>query len=206
MKGLVFVLLFKILLLLIGWLKSVTSLAKPLNRRDALAIGGASITGFVGISDNQAFAEGPGASVAPIAILGASGRTGALCVIACLKRGLPVRALTRTGVWQVPPGEEASYETSPLLSVSACDVKDPVALEKGVKGCQAVIYAASSSKNGGNAKEIDNEGVAAAGDACLKANVGRYVILSSTAVTRPKSLGYIFTNAYQNIMGKKRKG
>lgn len=208
MKGHVFVSVFKILLLLIGcWLKSVTSLAKPLNRRDALTIGGASITGFVGISDNQAFAaEGPGASVGPIAILGASGRTGALCVIACLKRGLPVRALTRTGVWQVPPGEEASYETSPLLSVSACDVKDPVALEKGVKGCQAVIYAASSSKNGGNAKEIDNEGVAAAGDACLKASVGRYVILSSTAVTRPKSLGYIFTNAYQNIMGEKRKG
>jgi len=141
----------------------------------------------------------------PIAVLGASGRTGALCVVACLERGIAVKALTRTGSWELP-STSADLKTDGLLSVSACDVKDTSALQTNLQGCQAVIYAASASKKGGNAKAIDNDGVVAAGKACLEAQVPRYIVLSSTATTRPKSLGYKFTNILGGIMDEKRKG
>lgn len=139
----------------------------------------------------------------PIAVLGASGRTGALCVTACLERGIPVKALTRSGSWIAPDG---SNSASDLLSVEACDVKDSGALSRALRGCRGVIYAASASKQGGNAQEIDNVGVIQAGNACLANKIPRYVVISSTATTRPKSLGYIFTNAMGGIMDQKRLG
>jgi uncharacterized protein YbjT (DUF2867 family) len=180
---------------------NVASLSQSINRRDALAIAGG--TGFAILLPESASAENEG----PIAVLGASGRTGALCVTACLDRGIPVRALTRSGTWQMPTGTPSDNKNNNLLSVTACDVKDPAALEQSIKGCRAVIYAASASKQGGNAKAIDNDGVVAAGNACLKGKIPRYVVLSSTATTRPKSLGYIFTNlSVGGIMDEKRKG
>ena len=146
----------------------------------------------------------------PVAVLGATGRTGALCVTACLERGIPVRALTRSGNWQPPTtgGEDdgSVLVNNPLLTVATCDLKDINAIQNGVRGCRGVIYAASASKNGGNAKEIDNIAVVNAANACLRANVDRYVVLSSTATTRPKSLGYIFTNVMGGIMDEKRVG
>lgn len=146
-------------------------------------------------------------STKPIAVLGASGRTGALCVAACLARGVPVLALTRSGTW--PPQKlekEIGLQNQELLSVAACDVKDPVAIRNSIKGCQGVIYAASASKSGGDAKAIDNVAVVDAAEACLREKVGRYVVISSTATTRPQSLGYKFTNVLGGIMEEKRKG
>jgi uncharacterized protein YbjT (DUF2867 family) len=179
------------------------------NRRDALAVAGFGSIGLMipGLDNNivQA-AENTGGG--PIAVLGASGRTGALCVAACLQRSIPVRALTRTGTWEPPSNSGTDIDTNKLLSIQACDVKDPLAIEESVRGCRAVIYAASASKNGGAAKLVDNEAVVAAGNACLKGKVPRYVVLSSTATTRPKSAGYVFTNVFVggNIMGEKRMG
>lgn len=137
-------------------------------------------------------------------MIGAGGRTGALCVASCLRRGIPVRALTRSGEWQSPAGVDAS--NSKLLAVQACDAKDPSALMAATVGCAGVIYAASASKKGGKAKSIDNEGVVSAARACVANDVPRYIVISSTAVTRPQSLGYKFTNVYQNIMAEKRRG
>lgn len=177
------------------------------NRREILISG--SIGGFTLKNPYDAVAATD--NVPPVSILGANGRTGSLCVAACLKRGIPVRALTRTGVW-VPPTEGLTEGITEdvkklLLSVSSCDVKDPQALYEGIKGSQSVIYAASASKQGGNAKEIDNDAVVAAGEVSRSAKVPRYVVLSSTATTRPKSLGYIFTNmSVGGIMDEKRKG
>ena len=196
--------------LLCGWrntilcsllLVSISALSPSLvNRRDAIT--GSLGLGALGINPALASqAEGP------IAVLGASGRTGALCVTSCLERGIAVRALTRTGTWQAPLGEATADGSDLLLSVAPCDIKDPVALAESLVGCRAVIYAASASKQGGNAKAIDNDGVVAAGEACLQSKVPRYVVLSSTATTRPKSLGYIFTNvSVGGIMDEKRKG
>ena len=155
-------------------------------------------------------------SVAPIAILGASGRTGALCVTACLQRGIPVRVLTRDGTWPSTSAQPGLSEASlalveqskdTLLTVAPCDVKDPDAIRQAVQGCRAVVYAASASKNGGDAIAIDNIGVVQAAQACLENQVDRYIILSSTATTRPNSLGYKFTNILVGgIMDEKRKG
>jgi uncharacterized protein YbjT (DUF2867 family) len=150
---------------------------------------------------------------ASIAVLGASGRTGALCVASCLRRGLPVKALTRSGAW--PPakidlsavGFSGDVSKNPLLTVSACDVKDINSLVSSLAGCKAVIYAASASKAGGNSKEIDCDGVIAAGEACLKNKVGRYIVISSGSTTRPNSLGFKFTEmAVAGIMTNKRLG
>ena len=150
---------------------------------------------------------------APIAVLGASGRTGALCVASCLRRGFPVKALTRSGSWPPPKidlsavGFDGDVASNPLLTVSACDVKDAESLSRNLAGCRAVIYAASASKSGGNSKEIDGDGVIAAGEACLKNNVGRYIVISSGSTTRPNSLGFKFTEmAVAGIMTNKRLG
>jgi uncharacterized protein YbjT (DUF2867 family) len=177
------------------------------SRRDALKI--STLSGMSLLIPQPVLATETPSNIAPIAVIGANGRTGALCVRACLERGLPVCALTRSGSWQAPPGNELNMDTTvnnKLLTVKACDIKDPKALAIGLEGCRAVIYAASASKNGGTAQAIDNEGVVAAGNVCLAQNIGQYIIISSTAVTRPKSLGYIFTNVFGGIMEQKRLG
>lgn len=195
---------WSIVTLLLG---SISALSQPLmNRRNAIIAGGG--LGSLAFDPSATAAVFDG-SDGPVAVLGANGRTGSLCVTSCLERGIAVRALTRTGTWQAPTaGTTTTFTNSnPLLSVAPCDVKDPVALARSIEGCKAVIYAASASKQGGNAKAIDNDGVVAAGDACLRGGIPRYIVLSSTATTRPKSLGYIFTNvSVGGIMDEKRKG
>jgi len=141
------------------------------------------------------------ASSKEIAVIGAGGHTGALTVAACLRRGVAVRALSRTGA--CPPGVDAA---APGLKIATCDVRDPESLLAGVKGATGVVYAASGSKKGGNPHLVDNLGVVDAARACARAKVPRYVVISSTAVTRPKSLGFAFTNVYGNIMAEKAFG
>jgi uncharacterized protein YbjT (DUF2867 family) len=195
------------------------SLQTNVNRRDwikknaASVVSGGVLAGLVlhPLSAPAVATAAAAGDAAPIAVLGANGRTGALCVTACLFRGIPVRALTRSGVWDFPPAESSGGVTvddpsSNLLSVAACDVKDPEALRNAIKGCRGVIYAASASKKGGNAKAIDNLGVVQGGDACLNEKIPRYVVISSLATTRPNSLGYKFTNVFGGIMEEKRLG
>jgi len=193
-----------------------------MSRRDLLGSTTTSLVAFAGstmvpwlATIESAQAAGSGAGVGPVAVVGASGRTGSLCVNACLRRGIPVRALTRTGEWTSPPKPEGAVttydgDTSKLLSIGKCDVtaSDSEALAKSLEGCSAVIYAASASKKGGSAYEIDNRGVVKTAEAALAAKVARCVVISSTSTTRPKSLGYIFTNlgVGGNIMGEKRNG
>lgn len=194
---------------------SLADSSSTVSRRDLFhqATVAAASAGALLISPQLALGKNASQQQAPIAILGANGRTGTLCVTACLSRGIPVRALTRSGAWNPPllgsnsnEDESSLLSNNPLLTVSACDVKDPQALANGLRGCQAVVYAASASKQGGNAKAIDNDAVVAAGNVCLAENIGRYVVISSTATTRPNSLGYKFTNVFGGIMEQKRLG
>lgn len=189
---------------------------KDLGRRDLLTnTATAIVAASTWSSPGVAVAAGAGGNVKPIAILGASGKTGALCVAACLRRGIPVRALTRSGEW--PPTDkkisltavnfDGNIVDNPLLTIAACDVKDATSLDINLAGCRGVIYAASASKKGGNSKEIDFDGVVAAADACVKNGVSRYVLLSSGGTTRPNSLGFKFTEmAVAGIMTNKRLG
>ena len=175
--------------LLLLTLRACTTHGLALNRRQALGGGAAA----------AALAADPAlAASKPIAVIGSGGRTGSLCVAACLKRGLAVKALSRAGA--PPPGVDAD----PLLSFATCDVRDPSTID--VTGAGAVIYAASGSKKGGSPHEVDNLGVVNAAKACVAAKVPRLVVISSTAVTRPDSLGYKFTDVYGKIMGEKKLG
>ena len=174
---------------LLTLLRACTTHGLALNRRQALGGGAAA----------AALAADPAlAASKPIAVIGSGGRTGSLCVAACLKRGLAVKALSRAGA--PPPGVDAD----PLLSFATCDVRDPSTID--VTGAGAVIYAASGSKKGGSPHEVDNLGVVNAAKACVAAKVPRLVVISSTAVTRPDSLGYKFTDVYGKIMGEKKLG
>ena len=177
-------------------LDACTALVTPpaLRRRDFIA-GTAAVTSLAAPFPAAAAAAGP------ITILGASGRTGALCVVSCLKRGVAVRALTRSG--ECPDGIDPA---SPGLTVGKCDVREASSIAAGVAGSSGVVYAASASKKGGNAKLIDNLAVVAAAEACLANKVPRYAVVSSTAVTRPASLGYKFTNVLGGIMDEKKLG
>jgi len=190
---------------------SAGGIADP-SRRDVFVAAGTTAAGLwlPGKAAVAGTSVGGPSGTEPIAIVGASGRTGALCVASCLRRGIPVRALSRSGTWSPPASnvEDGSFFAvdKELLSIRQCDVRDQTALEAGLAGCRGVIYAASASKLGGKAKAIDNEAVVATANACIAKGVGRYVVISSTATTRPKSLGYLFTNVYQNIMAEKRLG
>jgi len=191
------------------------------SRRDLLAGGctaAAAAAAFPWAPSAAAAANGAAGDARPIAVLGASGRTGALCVSACLAGGVPVRALTRSGEWRLPADGDAfgaaagasgaAAHGGGMLSVGRCDVRDATSVAEAVAGCRAVVYAASASRGGGSAREIDNEAVVAAAGACIAAAVPRYVVISSTATTRPRSLGYIFTNVFSSggIMDEKRRG
>ena len=173
--------------LLLFTLRTTHGLA--LNRRQAL--GGSAAAALA--TGGPAFAASK-----PIAVIGSGGRTGSLCVAACLKRGLAVRALSRSG--SSPPGVDAN----PLLTIAECDVRDASTIN--VAGAGAVIYAASGSKKGDSPHDVDNLGVVNAARACIAAKVPRLVVISSTAVTRPNSLGYKFTDVYGKIMGEKKLG
>ena len=99
---------------LLTLLRACTTHGLALNRRQALGGGAAA----------AALAADPAlAASKPIAVIGSGGRTGSLCVAACLKRGLAVKALSRAGA--PPPGVDAG----PLLSAAACDVRDPTTID-----------------------------------------------------------------------------
>ena len=191
---------------------SSSSARRDLLRQTAITtLGSAGAIFWRPSSQNDPSTAAIAAEKSPFAIVGANGRTGALCVTACLERNLPVRALTRSGSWTAPPlvdGTTPAIDpvSNPLLTVVACDIKDTNALQQSLKGCQAVIYAASASKNGGNSQEIDHVGVVEAARICADNHIPRYVVLSSTATTRPNSLGYKFTNVLGGIMDEKRLG
>ena len=127
-----------------------------------------------------------------------------------------MRALTRTGEWTSPPTPEGAVstyngDTSGLLTIQKFDVtsnNNNEVWEDSLKGCSAVIYAASASKKGGKAVDVDNKGVCRVAEAAVASSVSRYIVISSTSTTRPKSLGFVFTNLSigGNIMGEKRNG
>uniref|UniRef100_A0A7S2SDY9 NAD(P)-binding domain-containing protein n=1 Tax=Eucampia antarctica TaxID=49252 RepID=A0A7S2SDY9_9STRA len=135
--------------------------AAALNRRDFFSTATSTAATVTVTAAGLAFAADAavdGGTIRPIGIVGANGRTGALCVASCLRRGIPVRALTRSGSWSSPSGEEYNMDNmvdDKLLSIQQCDARDISALETGISGCSVVIYAASVSKKGGKEGQGD---------------------------------------------------
>ena len=135
-----------------------------------------------------------------IVVIGSNGQTGKLIVKLLAKQGVKVTpTYARTPPASVPSG-------SSVNEAKVADVTSPDSLMAAVAGASAVIFAASASKKGGNAEKVDYLGVKNTAEACIAAKVPRLVVISSGAVTRPKSLGYKITNLFGGIMGLKLKG
>lgn len=134
----------------------------------------------------------------PVAVIGANGRTGFECVKALQARSVPVRACTRTGQFR--------DENAKGVESFVCDVTKEETIAPVVKGANAVIFAASASKEGGTPAVVDNAGLGSVAKACIDAKVKILVIVSSGAVTMPNSPVYLFLNVFGKIMEEKIKG
>jgi uncharacterized protein YbjT (DUF2867 family) len=145
----------------------------------------------------------------PICVIGANGKTGTMCVQACLERSIPVIATSRTGIFLnniVESGSTVVATDSPLFSQAVCDVTQPATIAAAIPKVRAVIFAASASKQGGTAAAVDNEGLVNVAKACIAAQVPHLVIVSSGGVSKPDSLVYKFLNIFGAIMEQKIRG
>jgi glutamyl-tRNA reductase len=144
----------------------------------ALALHAALAYGLkIGLSRNT-FIQGAGAAVvgaaiaplrtpaaeAPVAVVGAGGKTGKECVKNLLARGTPCRAVTRSG---------AAIEGLEGAELLAADVTAAESLASAVRGAQAVIFASSASKGGGKPVDVDYKGLVNVAKACLENDVPR---------------------------------
>jgi uncharacterized protein YbjT (DUF2867 family) len=146
-------------------------------------------------------------ATAPICVIGANGKTGTICVQACLDRSIPVIATSRTGVFNNGvDGVPLSDSALQLWSQAVCDVTQPSTIAAAVSKSRAVIFAASASKEGGTAAAVDNEGLVNVAKACIAAQVPHLVIVSSGGVSKPDSPVYKFLNLFGGIMEQKIRG
>lgn len=134
-------------------------------------------------------------ATAPVCVIGASGKTGKECVKYLAAKGALVKAITRSGTKEI----EGIDGTSSLISFEAGDVTKPETLAS-IQGASAVIFAASASKGGGNAKAVDYEGLVNCAQKCLEYNISRLVIVSSGGVSKPDSAVFKFLNLFGEIM------
>ena len=152
------------------------------------------------------------AAAAPVLILGGSGRTAMEVAEALASRGTPVVVSTRTGSY---PYAKVKLPADLLPYVSPypdpVDVRDASAVEAAVRGsgAGAVVYAASASRAGGNAAEVDGDGAANAARAA-KGTGARLVLVSALALDRPGSKSYRVTNTMggyiDHILDEKLRG
>ena len=125
----------------------------------------------------------------PIVILGAGGRVGVLCTQILADRGYYVRATTRSG-------RPVLESDSKFVSYAPADVTKYDNLNAALSGASGTIFAASASgrNKGGEPPAVEYLGAYNTAKACLANNVAKLVLISSTAVTRPNSLGFKATN------------
>ena len=150
----------------------------------------------------------------PFCVIGANGKTGTKCVQDILSRGIAVKASSRTGIYYEAEAESSENNNdsdkmkkkNPLLLPTVCDVTVPSTVDAAVKGTRAVIFAASSSKQGGAPSEVDNIGLQNVAMACIANQIPHLVIVSSGGVSKPDSPVYKFLNIFGKIMEEKIKG
>lgn len=136
-----------------------------------------------------------------IVVLGSNGKTGEQIVRILSEMGNKVQPTSyslKTNKF------ESVINAYPPIKADVND--DPSSLSVVLSGAKAVIFAASASRNGGNAEKVDFIGVDNVAKACIQAKVPRLVVISSGAITRPESLGFKITNLFGNIMSYKLQG
>lgn len=127
-----------------------------------------------------------------VAVLGAGGRTGALCVEALCKARATPKALTRSGIW-TPPGSGSAT----AVAIGRADVTNYTSVLKALDGAEAVIWAAAYSRGKSLPKDIDNAGLVNVAKAVKALNIPRLVVVSSAATTRP----YAPVGVLLNVIG-----
>ena len=169
----------------------------PFTRSDFLRISTAAVIAPTLLSSpSPVFAKGESATPS-VLVLGASGRTGMSVVSECLSRGIPVTAATRSGTdpFKVIKLDKTNYKPY----ATGVDVKDAAAVKAAVDAVNPtiVVFAASASKKGGNAKEVDFLGPKNVASA-----VGprKLILISALAVSRPDSQGYKMTNSMGGVV------
>jgi len=141
-----------------------------------------------------------------IVVIGANGKTGKRCVKYAAENGWDVIAATRDG--NFPSLSEIKEDARGRVTTKQCSVTSSMAeITNAIDGAESVIFAASSSKNGGTPQEIDRDGCIKVARACLSSkSVKRYVVVTSGAVSKPYSPVYIFLNLFGGIMRAKIEG
>lgn len=148
----------------------------------------------------------------PVVILGGGGRTGMAVAEALAKEGLYAVTTTRSGndpfrVIKLPQ-DIKSRLTHFEGSVDVCQPSSLLEALREIKP-SAIVFAASASKQGGNAFAVDDEGVGHAAEAARTLNA-RFILVSALAVDRPESKSYKITNTLggnlDKIMDAKRQG
>jgi uncharacterized protein YbjT (DUF2867 family) len=133
-------------------------------------------------------------------VLGSGGKTGKLVVQYLAQKGVSVRPTYRGN-------SENQFKDFPTVEAPMqADVTNIATLEPVLRGAKSVIFAASASKKGGSAEQVDYLGVANVAKECVRLKVPRLVVISSGAITRPNSLGFKFTNIFGRIMEFKLLG
>jgi hypothetical protein len=112
-------------------------------------------------------------SVADVAVIGAGGPTGRLCVQEAVDRGMSVRAIVRD------PTKHGGWP--PSVTVVAGDVTQPASLTAALNGARSVVFAAAAAKFF-DADSVDHLGVQAAAAASRDLGVGHFVLVSSRLV------------------------
>jgi len=142
-------------------------------------------------------------SVRSISVIGSNGKTGCRVVNYALSKGYTVNAVSRSGKVE---GWMPSATNNGILVPMAGDVTKIDTLDAVLKGSSAAIFAASASKEGGSAMDVDKNGLINVAKACLRNKVPRLIIVSSGAVTKPWSPVYLFLNLFDSIMKAKSDG
>ena len=193
-----------------------------LNRRDflkGLSSSSAAIllTSSVDASaaDNTSTSLPYGTPTNPILIIGGNGRTGMAVAEQLAMSGLSTVVSTRSGrdpfaKIKLPPDVRERLQ---FYAAGGVDVRNIDSIIQALKttNAGAVVYAASASKSGGNASEVDGTGPANVAQAIVNAGGDtRFVLISALALDRPDSKSYQITNTMggfiDKIMDEKLRG
>lgn len=189
--------LYGLILSLVG--TNSLSFSKTMNRRTVcfspLIIPLATLPALGG---SPAFASTPKRYV----VLGAGGKTGKKICRILNEKGFLVTAVTTDG-------RDLSLDGGQLpITYARGDVTDPASIQNLLSehDVSGVVFAASASKKGGDAKAVDYLGVSNVAKATVENKVPRLVVISSGAITRPDSVGFKITELFGQIMSFKMLG
>lgn len=143
-----------------------------------------------------------------VAVLGATGRTGSLVVEALRRGGMATPlALTRSGRWTPPTVPSSMSGSMEGVEVGQADVTDSNSLLKALAGVSAVVFAAAYAKGKSEPSDVDNAGLVRCAKVVRELGIGRLVVVSSAAVTRPYApVGILLNTIGSGVLTEKLKG